>query len=271
MTAFLGVGGGLALPLGAGAAIGLILGLIGAGGSILATPLLIYLVGVPTPHQAIGIGATAVAVSALTNLALKTRAGVVRWPCGLTFAVPGVAGALIGAQLGKAIDGGKLLALFGALMIVVGLMMTRRRSGKDDATVRLTRDSAALLAPRLMAAGFAVGLLSGFFGIGGGFLIVPGLMLATGLPIEMAVATSLIAVAAFGASTAASYAASGLIDWRIAAWFIIGGVVGALPGGRLSRHLAERKQLLTMLFSAVVIMVGVYIVWRGWSVFAIGA
>ncbi|WP_219924852.1 TSUP family transporter, partial [Halomonas sp. ND22Bw] len=85
-----------------------------------------------------------------------------------------------------------------------------------DPDVRLTKRSAAVLLPWLLGIGLLVGLFSGFFGIGGGFLIVPGLMLATGMPLPMAIGTSLVAVSAFGAATAASYAASGLIDWPLA-------------------------------------------------------
>lgn len=268
LTMFAGIAaifGTLPLILGAGALIGLVLGAIGAGGSILATPLLVYVVGVGSPHEAIGVGAVAVAAAALANLAFKTRGGAVRWPCGLAFAGAGVIGALIGAQAGKAIDGQKLLALFGALMIMVGVLMARRRGAGGDPTVRLTRASAPTLAPRLAALGFAVGLLSGFFGIGGGFLIVPALMAAASLPIEMAVATSLVAVAAFGASTAASYAAAGLVDWRLAAVFVLGGLFGALPGDVIGRVLANRKPLLNGIFAAIVTLIGAFIVWRGWT------
>jgi len=128
--------------------------------------------------------------------------------------------------------------------------------------VRLTRASASRLLPWLIAGGFGVGLLSGFFGIGGGFLIVPALMLATGMSMPFAIGTSLIAVAAFGVATDASYAFAGLIDWRIAALFIVGGILGGIGGGALGRWLAARKGALAAMLAAVIVAVGLSVVAR---------
>jgi uncharacterized membrane protein YfcA len=127
----------------------------------------------------------------------------------------------------------------------------------------LTQESARYLLPRLIGMGLAVGALAGFFGIGGGFLIVPGLMLATGMALPSAVGTSLVAVTAFGLATAASYSASGLIDWPLAFLVIGGGVVGSIAGTRLSAVLASSKHLLNRAFSIGVVAVGVLIVVRG--------
>jgi len=251
------------LATAAGGVVGLVLGLVGGGGSILAVPLLGYLVGVSPPHVAIGTSALAVSGSAFTNLLTHARAGNVKWGCAAVFAAAGVGGAFLGADLAKALDGQKLLFLFGVLMVVVGLAMFRRREGLGDPNVRLTADTAQELLPLLLGIGFVVGILSGFFGIGGGFLIVPGLMFATGMPLTFAIGTSLVAVAALGAATAASYAASGLIDWNIAALFILGGVVGGMSGVALGRVLARRKRALSLLFASVVVGVGVYVVARG--------
>ncbi|MBN9057909.1 MAG: sulfite exporter TauE/SafE family protein, partial [Rhizobiales bacterium] len=102
-----------------------------------------------------------------------------------------------------------------------------------------------------------------FFGIGGGFLIVPGLMLATGMPLPFAIGTSLVAVSAFGAATASSYAASGLVDWRLALVFILGGLAGGLGGAAIGGKLANRKALLGRIFAGVVITVGLYVLLRG--------
>jgi uncharacterized membrane protein YfcA len=246
--------------LAAGAAIGIVLGLVGGGGSILAVPLLVYFVGVGSTHAAIGTGAVAVALNAAAGLAGHARAGNVKWPCALVFAGAGVAGALVGAEAGKAVNGALLLALFGALMITVGTAMLRRRSGRENPAVRLTRDSAGHLLPRLVPAGLAVGLLAGFFGIGGGFLIVPALMTATRMPIGVAIGTSLVPVTALGASTAASYALSGYVDWTLVGLMTLGGIAGAIPGQWASRRLSEKKRLLNVVFAAVVIATGVYIV-----------
>jgi uncharacterized membrane protein YfcA len=241
-----------------GSAVGFILGLIGGGGSILAVPLLIHVVGVPSAHVAIGTSAVAVALSALFNLAGHARAKTVKWPCAIVFALAGILGAAAGAQLGKMMPGGPLLGLFGVLMVTVGLLMLRPRQSSGDADVTLTRESAKRLLPRLAAWGFAVGLLSGFFGIGGGFLIVPGLIGATAMPLINAIGSSLVSVSAFGLTTATSYALSGLVDWRLAATFVVGGAIGGVLGIALAQRLATYKRALSLTFAVIVISVGLY-------------
>jgi uncharacterized membrane protein YfcA len=251
----------------AGVLIGLVLGLVGGGGSILAVPLLVYFVGVGSPHAAIGTAAVAVALNAATSLAGHARASNVKWPCALVFAGAGVAGALLGAEAGKALDGDKLLALFGALMIVVGAMMLRRRDATENPAVRLDSESARHLLPRLIPTGLAVGLLAGFFGIGGGFLIVPALMAATAMPMGVAIGTSLVVVTALGASTAASYAASGYVDWELVALLALGGIAGTVPGQWVGRKLSLRKRVLGTGFALLVIGIGGYIVIEGLAAF----
>jgi uncharacterized protein len=241
-----------------GSAVGFILGLIGGGGSILAVPLLIHVVAVPSAHVAIGTSAVAVALSALFNLAGHARAKTVKWPCAIVFALAGIIGAAAGAQFGKMMPGGPLLGLFGALMVIVGLLMLRPRQSSGDADVRLTRASAQRLLPRLAVWGFAVGALSGFFGIGGGFLIVPGLIGATAMPLINAIGSSLVSVSAFGLTTAASYALSGLVDWRLAATFVAGGAIGGVLGIALAQRLASYKRALSLIFASLVISVGLY-------------
>jgi len=252
------------LALGSGGIIGLVLGLVGGGGSILAVPLLVYLVGVSSPHVAIGTAAVAVALNAAAGLIAHARRGTVKWNCALTFAAAGVIGSALGAAAGKAMDGQRLLALFGLAMIAVGVSMLFGKGSEGDTHVRLTRASAPRLLPWLISTGVGVGLLSGFFGIGGGFLIVPALMLATGMPITNAVGTSLVAVTAFGLTTATSYAISGLVDWGLVALLAIGGIAGTLAAGRLGQVLATRKRVLTMTFAIGVVGVGAFIVVRGW-------
>jgi len=250
------------LAIGSGGIVGFTLGLVGGGGSIMAVPLLVYVVGVASPHVAIGTSAVAVAASAAANLVGHARAHTVKWNCAAVFALAGIAGAAVGAHFGKLIDGGRLLTLFGVLMIVIGVLMLRPRKSGDNPQVKLTRDSLHLL-PWLAGIGFLVGALSGFFGIGGGFLIVPGLMAATGMPLINAVGSSLFAVTAFGLTTAASYAASGLVDWPLAGLFILGGAAGGLGGIALARRLSSHKHALTRIFSAIVIIVGAYVTARG--------
>lgn len=242
-----------------GGVIGLILGLVGGGGSILAVPLLVYVVGVGSPHAAIGTAAVAVTLNALAGLAGHARAGRVKWRCAAVFAASGVLGAALGAQAGKAFDGERLLALFGLLMIGVGLWMLHKRPQADAPDVRLTRDSAKVLLPRLVPIGMLLGLATGFFGIGGGFLIVPGLTLATAMPLPYAVGTSLVVVSALGLTTAASYAASELVDWTVTALLVAGGIAGTAAGTALSRVMSARKGLLERGFAGVVVTVGGYV------------
>lgn len=245
--------------LASGGVIGLILGLVGGGGSILAVPLLVYVVGVASPHAAIGTAAVAVSANALASLIGHARAGRVKWRCAAVFAVSGMVGAALGAELGKAIDGKRLLVLFGVLMIGVGLSMLRTRRAVEAPDVRLTRESAATLLPRLVPIGLGVGLAAGFFGIGGGFLIVPGLILATAMPLAFAIGTSLVVVTALGLTTATSYALSGYVDWTITALLIAGGVAGTAAGVSLSRVAGGRKGLLEKGFAATVVLVGSYV------------
>jgi uncharacterized protein len=159
------------------------------------------------------------------------------------------------------LDGQKLLALFALLMLVIAVLMlkTRTRIGVPD--VKMTRDNM----PAIAGLGLATGTLSGFFGIGGGFLIVPALMLATGMSIMNAVSSSLVAVTAFGLTTAASYAWSGLISWELAGLFIAGGIVGGLIGTRLARSLSVRHGALNIVFAAVIIAVALYMLARNLS------
>jgi len=245
--------------LAAGAAIGLILGLVGGGGSILAVPLLIYVVGVHSTHAAIGTAAVAVSINALTSLAGHARAGRVKWRCASVFALAGMAGAAAGAELGMAVDGDRLLVLFGLLMIGVGLTMLRKRTAAWAPDVRLNRQSARTLLPRLVPIGLGTGLAAGFFGIGGGFLIVPGLILATAMPLEFAIGTSLVVVSALGLTTATSYALSGLVDWGITGLLVAGGLVGAMAGIALGKKLGAREGLLERGFAALVIAIGGYV------------
>ncbi|MCW3846013.1 sulfite exporter TauE/SafE family protein [Sphingomonas sp. LB-2] len=241
-----------------GGLVGFTLALVGGGGSILAVPLMVYLVGVPSAHVAIGTSALAVAANAATGLVNHARAGTVKWRCGGMYAAAGVLGALAGSTLGKAIDGQKLLLLFALLMIVVGALMLRRRSSEDMPDVQCNRTNA----PKVLGFGFGTGAFSGFFGIGGGFLIVPGLIASTGMPMINAVGTSLIAVAAFGVTTALNYALSGLIDWPLAAVFIAGGIAGGMAGSIAGRRLAAAGSLVKV-FAGIIFLVAGYMLWRG--------
>ncbi|MGE0120424.1 MAG: sulfite exporter TauE/SafE family protein [Dongiaceae bacterium] len=241
-----------------GGVVGALLGLLGGGGSILAVPLLLYVVGVPSTHLAIGTSALAVSANAFANLIGHARSGNVKWPCAMVFAAAGVAGAYLGSSLGKRIGGDHLLFLFALVMIAVAVAMLRPKAQAGDPGVRIN----PAIAVRLIAIGLMTGAISGFFGIGGGFLIVPGIMLGSGMPILNAVGSSLFSVGAFGLTTAVNYALSGLVDWQLAAQFIAGGIVGGVAGIRLGARLAARKRTLNIIFAAVIILVALYMLAR---------
>jgi len=243
------------LAIGSGSLVGFMLGLVGGGGSILATPLLLYVVGVASPHVAIGTSALAVSVNALANFAGHAVRGNVWWRCAIVFATIGTAGALVGSTLGKAMNGEHLLVLFAMLMMVVGVLMAKPRKMASGSSRPVDLRMCLMTALIALLAGSA----SGFFGIGGGFLIVPGLLLATGMPMISAIGSSLLAVAAFGLATALNYASSGLVDWVLAAEFIGGGIAGGLIGMALAGRFAASKNLLNRIFAGVIFAVAVYI------------
>lgn len=250
-----------ALGIFSGGLVGLILGLVGGGGSILALPLMVYLVGVSNPHLAIGTSALAVAGNALFALAHHARAGHVKWRCGGFYAAAGSLGALAGSSAGKAIDGHKLLFLFALVMIAVGILMLRRRAEAGDPGAQCNRENL----PKVLGFGLGSGMFSGFFGIGGGFLIVPGLVASTGMPMLSAVGTSLIAVSAFGLTTAASYAVSGLVDPLLGLAFVAGGLVGSMMGTRCAKRLGAQGGRLVLLFAGLIFLVAGYMIVRSWN------
>jgi hypothetical protein len=251
-----------------GALVGFTLGLIGGGGSIMATPLLLYVVGLP-PHVAIGTGALAVSANSFINFSGHARSGNVRWRSAILFAVIGMIGAALGSTLGKTFNGQRLLFLFAVLMVAVGIIMLRRGSGPQKQAIGSEEPLSAAALGKVSAAALFVGMLSGFFGIGGGFLIVPGLLFSTSMPMIFAVGSSLLAVGSFGLTTAANYGWSGLVDWQVAAEYIGGGIVGGMIGMRLCNHLAPRKAALNKVFAGLVFVVATYMLYRNLSAFTV--
>lgn len=241
-----------------GGMVGYMLGLVGGGGSVLAVPLLLYVVGVSDVHLAIGSSAVAASVNAFVSLFGHWREGNVKWPCAATFAVAGIAGAVFGSSIGKRVDGPELLVPFALVMIAVGFSMIRIGQDEGDPSVRIN----PALALRLGAIGGMTGIVAGFFGIGGGFLIVPGIMLGSGMPMINAVGTSLFSVGAFGLSTAANYALSGFVDWKIAGELLAGGMVGSWLGMRTAVRLSARGHALRQVFAGVVFVVAGYMLFR---------
>lgn len=248
----------LFLSLLSGAVVGFVLGVLGGGGSILALPLLLYVVGFEgDPHTAIGTTALAVAASAFANMLYHRREGQVDLRLGLWFAIPGIGGALIGARLGLNTPGAWLLTLFALLMLLVAWRMWMQR----ESIPRGSRPPERSFRRRVvLPAGLAVGALSGYFGIGGGFLIVPMLIWSAGIGMKRAVGTSLVAVAAFGLTTAARYGVAGKIDLPLAALFILGGLVAGVLGARVAHRLP--KHVLRRLFAATLVCVSAYMLYR---------
>ncbi|HEY1943987.1 MAG TPA: sulfite exporter TauE/SafE family protein [Roseiarcus sp.] len=243
---------------GAGSLVGFSLGLVGGGGSILAVPLLIYGVGLHDTHLAIGTSACAVALSALANLFGHARRGHVRWSAAALFSAIGVIGAWAGSTIGKA-TGERNLLIFFALALVAAAFSMLWRGEKTP-----TDETGARLSPRwrLAIAGGATGALAGFFGIGGGFLIVPALVAATGMPIIEAIGSSLMAVTAFGLTTAINYAISGWVDWPLAIAFVAGGIVGGMLGSRSALWLSRYRGALNLVFAAVLMSTAAYLIIR---------
>ncbi|MBO9707352.1 MAG: sulfite exporter TauE/SafE family protein [Caulobacter sp.] len=241
-----------------GAVVALLLTLFGGGGSVLAAPLLLYVVGVRDAHVAIGTSAAAVAVNAAIGLAAQAKAGRIKWPCALTFGAPGLLGSLAGARLAKSVAGGHLLVWFALAMAMVGLSMFRAPGSSGDPEAHIDPAKVA----RLVPVGAATGLAAGFFGIGGGFLIAPGLMAATGMTLANAAASSLVSVTLFGATTSLSYATAGMVDGRLFLALIVGGAAGVVAGARLAPSLAAKGLLARRLFAAMIVATAIYVLWR---------
>lgn len=290
----------IALSILSGSVVGFSLGLIGGGGSVLAVPLLIYLVGVSNTHVAIGTSALAVGTNALINMIHHMRRGHVRVKEGVLFAIPGAAGVMLGAQLGLLTSSENLLILFATFMIVLSLTMLLRRNQRpqkleqydikemkkdrtksdsfdgisssmdNNRSINGSSNSAENFRPsfhrdkkyyRLLVVGFLVGVGAGYFGIGGGFIVVPALMhTIPGLTIIDAIGTSLISVSSFGFLTATRYSLSGDINWFVSLLFIGGGILGGFYGTRLSSKVP--KERLKTIFALILIVIAAYIILR---------
>jgi uncharacterized membrane protein YfcA len=247
----------IAIVLG-GAVVGFLLAVFGGGGSVLAAPVLLYLGGVTDAHVAVGTASAAVAANAALNLLGHWRGGRIKWPCATVFAIAGLAGSFAGSSLAKLISGQQLLLAFAFAMAAIGLSMFRKPKSEGDPDVHISMKLVARLAPL----GLLTGLAAGFFGIGGGFLIVPGLMLATGMTMANATASSLLSVALFGAATSFNYALTGQVDWTLAGWLLLGGAVGGVAGLFAAKRLAGHAMLARSLFAGMIILVAIYVAWR---------
>jgi uncharacterized membrane protein YfcA len=225
--------------------VGLSLGLLGGGGSILTVPILVYVAGldakVAIPASLVSVGATSL-VAALAH----ARRRAVDWGAALAFGGAGLVGAFLGARVGRTLSGHTLLVMFSVLMVAAGLLMLRgRRAGMPPHPPH-----PLLVAPL----GAGVGLLTGLLGVGGGFLIVPALVLAAGLAMPLAVGTSLVVIAINSASGFIGHLGAQAVPYGYAAAFTLVCVLGALLGERLGRNVPAAT--LRRWFGAFVIAVG---------------
>lgn len=238
------------------AAIGLSLGLIGGGGSILTVPILVYFLGVDA-HDAVAMSLAVVGATSLFGTYLHHRLGSVDFRTGLLFGAAGMAGALAGSPLTKMVAPQTLLLIFAALMFVVaGSMLWRRRAEATSPKREPDRRKA-------VAAGFAVGILTGFLGVGGGFLIVPALVFFGGLGIREAVGTSLFVIALNSAAGLAGHAAGGHPDWALTFVVLMLAVGGAVVGTRVSRRIAAHR--LQKVFAMLVVGIALFLLAKNYS------
>ncbi|WP_103026750.1 sulfite exporter TauE/SafE family protein [Salinibacter altiplanensis] len=237
--------------------VGLVLGLLGSGGSILTVPVLVYLVG--EPHKlAIAESLGIVTLISFVGALPFVYRGQVSWRNVGWFGGPGIVGAYLGAYLSQFMPGELQLALFAGVMLLAAVMMFRRTasdSGQDHARLYW----------KVMLDGFGVGLLTGVVGVGGGFLIVPALVLLGGLPMHLAIGTSLFIISVKSISGFVKYIdvlgqAGFSIHWDLVLIFSAIGIVGSFIGGKVGSHVPQER--LKRGFAAFLVLMGVVILWQ---------
>lgn len=246
----------------AGVLIGLSLGALGGGGSILTVPVLVYLLGMDA-YQATTASLIIVGTTSLFAMVPHARAGHVRALSGAVFGVVGIAGSLLGAKAAAHVPGPVLLGGFATLMLLVAALMLRRAAGPDGASGRGPAEPTLSLRPlrcrclqvlKVVAAATVVGFLTGFFGVGGGFALVPALVLALGFQMPVAVGTSLLVIVINSATALTTRLSTGLaLDWPIVLGFTAVAIVASLVAGQLSARVSQRT--LTRAFAVVLIAV----------------
>lgn len=255
----------LAVPI--GLLIGLALGALGGGGSILTVPALVYVLG-QDPHTATTSSLLIVGSTSLIALVPHTRAGRVRFGQGLVFGLLGVAGSFAGSILARRVPPDLLLLAFAVLILIVAaLMLSRTRPGQNASAPDQERSASAFsLRPlrcdcrkvaRILAAASMVGLLTGFFGVGGGFVLVPALVLVLGYSMPTAVGTSLLIIA-INSLTALIFRTGGGwdLDWSVIGLFTAAAMAGSVLGSRIADRVSSRR--LTAAFAFLLIAVGLY-------------
>ena len=222
----------LAIVLALSTLVGVSLGILGGGGSILTVPILVYVAGM-NPKEAIAASLFVVGVTSAAGAVSHARAGRVRWRTGLLFGAAGLTGAFLGGTLGGHLPGTLLLVAFALMMLATSFAMIRGR------TVDESRRHAELPVFRVLLDGLVVGLVTGLVGAGGGFLVVPALALLGGLPMSVAVGTSLLVIAMKSLGGLAGYLSSVHLDWGLVVAVTAAAVLGSVAGGRLSGRIPE--------------------------------
>ena len=246
--------------LAVGVLVGVVVGALGAGGGILSVPALVYLLG-QDPHDASAGSLVVVGLTAIVSLIAPARAGRVHWRDGLTFGLMSVLGALVGSRASVAVNGTVLLTLFSAMLAVVGVIMLvrglRARRGADgggDGCDGCDGGGGAARRGLLVIAGAATftGFLTGFFGVGGGFIVVPMLVLALGFPMKDASGTSLLVmIIASAAGLVARVGTHSNVDWPVVLVFAAASMAGGLLGGPLTKRASAAT--LTTVFGVLLL------------------
>lgn len=235
-------------------AVGISLGMLGGGGSILAVPLLIYVAGLET-KAAIATSLLVVGVTAAFGVIPHARAGRVRWRTGLVFGAAGMTGAYGGGRLAAFIPGSVLLVLFGLMMVATAIAMIRgcRRCARTG----VENVDGELPIAHVLVEGVVVGLVTGLVGAGGGFLVVPALVLLGRLPMPTAVGTSLVVISMKSFAGLAGYLATVEIDWTLAAAVTAAAVLGSGLGGRWAGRIPQES--LRKAFGWFVVAAGTFV------------
>lgn len=242
-----------------GGLIGLALGATGGGGSLLAIPLLVYGLGLKVQPATL-LSLMVVAASALIGVYQRRASGEVKVKPGLIFSITGAAGAWVGALGHRFVRGETVLLLFSVVMIVAAWRMWRS-SGQNDGG--FTGESCAERFPRscwvkVSLIGMVVGLLTGFFGVGGGFVIVPALVLVLGFPMRMAVSTSLLIIGLVAVGGLVGHLQSGQVDWPLTGLLLLGSAIGMTGGSWIARQVSSAA--LARSFAAIAIGVAIVMI-----------
>ena len=227
----------IALTIAIGLVIGALVGLLGGGGSILAVPALVYLAGQDL-QQAVATSLLVVGTTAVVAVLPRLRERQISWRIGLLFGVAGAATAFAGAAVNRALPDELTLALFAVVMVGAGIRMLQEKPATGTAcAVDGGRVNWRRCLPRTLAGGLVVGFLTGLLGVGGGFLIIPVLVLALGLPMPTAIGTSLVVVAINSAAGFAAHAGEATVDVPVTLAFTGAAVVAAMVSGRVGAHI----------------------------------